>query len=126
MRLEFLAVTGRVELAGHATIEIGQFQAVHQLHDTIISGLRAFRGEEPINRVLQLSFVDGVRDLRHLSGPNLAAQANAAGQQGARRRLGAMVALLPMLEFVKKPTKAVDRRQHFEQRDVMPGREKGL
>src|ERR1019366_2721608 len=82
-----------------------------------------FQREIPIHDVVELILVDLLGDLRKLSMPDVAAIAHDAGEEDLRRRLGAAILDLPVLEFTEEVGRLIDRCQGLQEGDVLALRE---
>ncbi len=76
--------------------------------------------------MFQFGLVDLPGDLGHFTGADSAAQTDDAGVEDFLWRCCAVIALLPVLEFVQKTAVTINRGQGFQQGHIVPIGEKVL
>ena len=108
-----------MQLTGLSAVDLWQLQLVHEFQDEIVSRMQVIEGKVPVDRGLQFSFVDPFGDPCDLANANEAAIADNPGQKGFFRQPSSSLLDIPRLEGIDKTSQTVDRREDFNQRDVV-------
>src|SRR5713226_5700889 len=102
-----------------ASVEFRELELVHELQEEVIGRMQVLQRKVPIDGGLQFRGVDPFRDLGNLANANEASIADDPRQKRLFRWPRPGIFDIPRLKGVEKARETVDRREDFDQGDVV-------
>ena len=115
----FLAITGGMQLPGVAPVDLWEFQLVHERQEAVVGGLQVLQRKVPIDGGLQVRGVDPFGNPGEFANANEASIADDACQKCLFRWPGSSIFDVPRLKGLKKTRETIDRREDFDQGDIV-------